>query len=339
MAVYLIESKENDPFDYEQQFPEDKSADEMDVYVLTWLFDMSSNPSVQTIIVQSIGALLLASVKPLKQCAKGILEFYNAVASLIHFSIEEGKFDCLTHAGFCLGSAHYTFTVDSFWLSILVIFLVIIWWRFAPIVWGYLLQKLLPLDSQWENSNDRRLIQPLFHAISLSYWPANYKPSPLFLGSDKLEMCLTSDSIDKDDRGTCPVTLEVAIHKYLFLYVAHAIILCFRDAVNNLFHLGPVTEFPSPGDPQLCALLTMASSPFIHTVPMINPSIDTFFGIVMLNIATFMGVHESDLLDNNFPSFKLDANRHSVLKLLYTLISSQEFGDVLMHSSESYVYR
>ncbi|KAK0457146.1 uncharacterized protein EV420DRAFT_542608 [Desarmillaria tabescens] len=48
------------------------SADEMDVHALAWLFNMSTNPSVQSIIVQSTSALPLSSVEPLKQHAKGI---------------------------------------------------------------------------------------------------------------------------------------------------------------------------------------------------------------------------------------------------------------------------
>lgn len=76
----------------------------------------------------------------------------------------------------------------------------------------------------------------------------------------------------------------------------------------------------------------MASPSIVQKVPNINPSIDSFFSMVMLNIATYMGVHEFNLLNNNFPSFKLDSNRYSVLKLLYTLISSDEFGGASMQS-------
>ncbi len=61
----------------------------------------------------------------------------------------------------------------------------------------------------------------------------------------------------------------------------------------------------------------MAGLPSIRKVPMAKPFRDSFFGTVMSNIGTYMDVHES-LLDNNFPSFKLDSNRYSVLKLLYT---------------------
>ncbi|KAG7447397.1 uncharacterized protein BT62DRAFT_892468, partial [Guyanagaster necrorhizus] len=49
-------------------------ADDIDVRALTWLFGMSSNPSVQSIVVQSTSALPLRSVKSLKQHAKGILD-------------------------------------------------------------------------------------------------------------------------------------------------------------------------------------------------------------------------------------------------------------------------
>ncbi|PBK75006.1 hypothetical protein ARMSODRAFT_1013975 [Armillaria solidipes] len=48
-----------------------RSAESTDVYALSWLFSMSSNPSVQRIVAQSIGALPLKSVELLRQHMKG----------------------------------------------------------------------------------------------------------------------------------------------------------------------------------------------------------------------------------------------------------------------------
>ncbi len=63
---------------------------------------------------------------------------------------------------------------------------------------------------------------------------------------------------------------------------------------------------------------------------MANPFRVSFFRMIMSNIRIYMDVHNLSLLDNNFPSFKLDGNRYSVLKLLYTLITSDEFSGASM---------
>ncbi len=150
---------------------------------------------------------------------------------------------------------------------------------------------------------------------------------PLFLGRDRLKICFTSDRLR---RYSGPVRLENAIEEYLSLYVADAIFQYFRDAWDIDFHSDPADEFPAPQDPRLHALLAMAGSPSTRKVPMANPFRDSFFGTVMLNIRTYMDVHKSRLLHKNFPSFKLDGNRYSVLKLLYTLITSDEFSGASM---------
>ncbi|PBK69546.1 hypothetical protein ARMSODRAFT_957220, partial [Armillaria solidipes] len=49
-----------------------RSAESTDVYALSWLFSMSSNPSVQSIVAQSIGALPLKSVDLVRQHMKGV---------------------------------------------------------------------------------------------------------------------------------------------------------------------------------------------------------------------------------------------------------------------------
>ncbi len=42
------------------------SADDIDLYALSWLFEISSNPSVRNIVVHSLSALPLRSVNSLK---------------------------------------------------------------------------------------------------------------------------------------------------------------------------------------------------------------------------------------------------------------------------------
>ncbi len=116
-----------------------------------------------------------------------------------------------------------------------------------PIVWGYLLQKLLPLNSHsWDSVSS--LIQPLFSEISSSYWHADYKPLPLFLGTDKLKICLTSD------RYSRPIRLANAVKEYLSPYVADASSSTSEMLGTLDFHSDPADEFPAPQDPRLRAL-------------------------------------------------------------------------------------
>ncbi|KAK0216237.1 hypothetical protein IW262DRAFT_1299477 [Armillaria fumosa] len=347
----------------------ESNAEEMDVHALAWLYNMSSNPSVQTIVIQSTGILPLASVEFLKQRANGISEWPVSypLFVLLHSPIieEEGRFDRLARAGLCLGHFTHDRLSDNedllkqennrlspeVYAELLAIHscsfscsyhleqvLNLVKAQFTepavqqlllqPIVWGYLLQKLLPLNSHsWDSINN--LIQPLFSPISSSYWYADYKPLPLFSGRDQLKICLTSDGFPP--LNSCPMSLVMTVREHLSPYVADAIFQYFRDAWDIDFHSDPADEFPAPQDPRLRALLAVAGSPSVRKVPMAVPFIDSFFGTVMSNIGTYMDAHIS-LFDNDFPSFKLDGNRYSVLKLLYTLISSDEFDGALMHN-------
>ncbi|KAG7450006.1 uncharacterized protein BT62DRAFT_619217 [Guyanagaster necrorhizus] len=53
------------------------SADDTDVHALSWLFSMSSNPSVQSIVVQAISALPSGSADSLMRQADGISRLYE----------------------------------------------------------------------------------------------------------------------------------------------------------------------------------------------------------------------------------------------------------------------
>ncbi|SJL16736.1 uncharacterized protein ARMOST_20265 [Armillaria ostoyae] len=346
----------------------ESNAEEMDVHALAWLFNMSSNPSVKTIVIQSTGILPLTSVESLKQHAKGISEMSNTSA-LLYSPIEEGRFDRLARAGLCLSNPTYwpqwpeagqdllnqeknrlspevyaeLLAISSdfiFHSDHLEQVLNLIQAQFTgpavqrlslpPIVWGYLLQKLLPLNSHsWDSISS--LIQPLFSEISSSYWHADYKPLPIFLGRESRDQLKIFSPSDGYSRYSGPFRLAIAVREYLSPYVADAIFQYFRDVWDIDFHSDPADEFPAPQDPRLRALVAMASSPSIQKVPMANPFGDSFFGTVMSNIRTYMDVRKS-LLDNNFPSFELDSNRYSVLKLLYTLITSDEFGGASMRN-------
>ncbi|KAK0457160.1 uncharacterized protein EV420DRAFT_542936 [Desarmillaria tabescens] len=76
---------------------------------------------------------------------------------------------------------------------------------------------------------------------------------------------------------------------------------------------------------RLCSLLTVAGSPSIQKTYGRILSLDSLFGGVIRSIGTCMAV-DSFQLHDEIPSFKLDGNRYGVLKLLYTLISNNEFG-------------
>ncbi len=341
----------------------ESSGEEMDTHALAWLFNMSSNPSVQTIVVESTGTLPLASVEPLKQHAKGILKMCRALSIFLLSPIEdEGRFDRLARAGLCLGNVHNSTWSDllkleknqsspEIYAELLAIYPKILCnsddleqvfnllkaqlmrpadqlLLLQPIVWGSLFQKLLPLNSHsWDSVSS--LIQPLFSVISPSYWHADYKPLPLFLGRDQLKICLTSDTIHEN---SYPVRLDTAIYEHLSPYVADAIFQYFRDASDSVFHSDSSNEFSALQDSRLHALLIMASLPSIQKVPITDSSIVSFFGKILVNISIYMNVYKFNLLDNNFPSFKLDDNHYSVLKLLYTLISSEEFSSASMRS-------
>ncbi|PBK69467.1 hypothetical protein ARMSODRAFT_164546 [Armillaria solidipes] len=53
------------------------------------------------------------------------------------------------------------------------------------------------------------------------------------------------------------------------------------------------------------------------------------FDKVLRNINTYMGL-QGDVPNHETPSFELDSNRYAVLKLLYTLLSSDDFGTTMM---------
>ncbi|KAK0447830.1 uncharacterized protein EV420DRAFT_861672 [Desarmillaria tabescens] len=193
-----------------------------------------------------------------------------------------------------------------------------------PIVWGHLLRRLISSDPE------DALIQPLFHAIPSRYWRADYVPPPIFSARNGLKICLPSHLRDG------AVSLLSAIDSYLYPYVADAIYQRFRGTTDIA---DPTDEFPAPPDPRLHMLLTMAASRSVHRVAVADPSIDSLFIMVIRHIGMYMGVsslrlYNDPVLGGNMPSFELDPNRHAVLKVLYPLVSSYEFGDTWMRSKD-----
>ncbi|KAG7443313.1 uncharacterized protein BT62DRAFT_996127 [Guyanagaster necrorhizus] len=321
---------------------------------------MSSNPSVQSIVVQSTSALPLRSVESLKQYVKGILVICNTLIERMLDHPQESVLDRLVRTSL-------RFDIDAFdWWSVdrkkekdqfspgVYAELLCIRSQYGtsspeevaelvknqltfsghehlhlqPIVWAYLLQRLPPFDVH------DGLLQIFFHAIPSSYWHANYILPPLFLARDELKICLTGDSRDHD-----VVDLPTAVETYLYPYIADVILRRFGAVKDSVFHSDPADEFPAPQDPRLYALLTIAGSPSTQTVSIADPYIDTFFGTVIRDIGVYMGVGSSRLYDDpgydKMPSFRLDCNRYAVLKLLYTLVLSKDFsGSTSMRSED-----
>ncbi|KAK0447833.1 uncharacterized protein EV420DRAFT_1567834, partial [Desarmillaria tabescens] len=322
------------------------SADEMDVHALAWLFNMSTNPSVQSIVVQSASALPLPSIEPLKQRAKGISDMCETLIwQMGRHPWPEGIADRFARASLRLvldgerrglawtlldaeaGHEHWPQDVYAE-VSSLKAEVRISPERLAlqPIVWGHLLRRLVSSDP--EDS----LIQPLFHAIPSCYWQADYVPPPLFSAKNGLKICLPSHLRDG------AVSLLSAIDSYLYPYVANAIYQRFRGATDVV---DPTDEFPPPPDPRLYMLLTMAASRSVQRVAITYPS-DSLFIMVIRHIGMYMGVgslrlYNDPVLGGNIPSFELDRNRHAVLKVLYSLVSSDEFGDAWMRSKDQYI--
>ncbi|SJL16695.1 uncharacterized protein ARMOST_20224 [Armillaria ostoyae] len=315
-------------------------AKDLDVYALGWLLNMSSNPSVQNIVIQSTSALPLRSVEPLKQYVERFSEMFNP-NNFDHMAItrQESILDRLIRVSL-------RFDIWSIWLKQIdrpstetyaevlcvdyfnssrtdeIANLVKAqftespdkWLCLQPIVWAHLLQTLLPFNLE------SGLI-PLFPMIPSDYWHADYKPPPLF---PKIYMKIRSIS-NEDHRA---VSLRDAVYHHLYPDIADALLECFSHVKDGIFHPDPAAdEFPAPQDPRLLLLLTLAGSPSIRRRTAIT--MNMIFGKVLRNIGTYMGVNEIPLFANDTPSFELDGNRYAVLKLLYMLLSSDDFGTTI----------
>ncbi|SJL16693.1 uncharacterized protein ARMOST_20222 [Armillaria ostoyae] len=316
-------------------------AEDLDVYALGWLSSMSSNPSVQNIVVQSTSALPLRSVEPLKQYAERFSEMFNE-DNLHHMAItgQESIIERLIRV-------NLRFDIWPFWLKQIdrpstetyaevlcvdyfnpsrtdeIVNLVKAQFTespdkqlcLQPIVWARLLRRLLPFTLESG-------LVPLFLMISPRYWRADYKPPSLFPKDD-----MTIRSISDEDH--CAVSLQSAVSTHLYPDIADALLKGFTHVKDSIFHPDPAAdEFPAPQDPRLRVLLTLAGSPSIRKTAIADTSMNIFFDMVLNNIGIYMGVDDTPLFDDEpeTPSFELDSNRYAVLKLLYMLLSSDDFG-------------
>ncbi|SJL16703.1 uncharacterized protein ARMOST_20232 [Armillaria ostoyae] len=314
-------------------------GDNLDVYALGWLSNMSSNPSVQNIVIQSTSALPLRSVEPLMQYAERFSKISCRDFDHMAMTGQESIIERLIRVSLRFGTRSRRLT-EIDWPSIETYTEVlcvdyrnssrtdeianIVKAQFMasdqqlclqPIVWAHLLQTLLPFTLE------SGLI-PLFLMIPLDYWRADYKPPPLF---PKNKMTIRSIS----DEDHCAVSLQTAVYNHLYPDIADALVEGFTHVEDSIFHPDPATdEFPAPQDARLLSLLTLAGSPSIRKTA-INPSMEDLFVQVLGNIDTYM-MGFQDIHSNHETPFELDSNRYAVLKLLYMLLSSDDLGTTMM---------
>ncbi|SJL16734.1 uncharacterized protein ARMOST_20263 [Armillaria ostoyae] len=279
-------------------------ADDLDVYALGWLSNMSSNPSVQNIVLQSTSALPLRSVEPLKQYAERFSEMFNHNAiDRMAITYQESIIDRLIRVSLRFGIwSPRLMAIDQPSTEAYAEVLSVDYWdpwrtdaianivkaqftespdkqlRLQPIVWAHLLQNLLPFTLESATS-----------------------PFPKKGGKIR--------SISGEDHRA--VSLQDAVYSNLYPDIADAFLEGFTHVKDSIFHPDPATdEFPAPQDPRLLSLLTLAGSPSIRKTATTNPHMTLFFVKVLHNIGIYMGIDNSFLSPNEAP-FELDGNRSS----------------------------
>ncbi|KAK0446719.1 hypothetical protein EV421DRAFT_2017668 [Armillaria borealis] len=338
-------------------------ADETDVHALSWLYFMSSNPSVQSIVIQSTSALPLTSVTlllhriaDLSSTCRSTLQkvlfdvFYHGgypalegnidrlSRAFLRFPGEEDEaaewrcsacmpFPFMSHLRGCLspdvyaqlmclqhGTEHLD-EIRELLLSNLYSNLSGEGICLDPIVWARLLHKLIPFGP-----DDRDMAQYFFEIIPSIYWMANFVvPPPVYEWED---IKIIENANSQPDR------LQHTICNYLYPWVGEGIIQGQLNVTDSIFNPESPDDYPSPQDPRLRFLLTMAGSPSIQRAGNDAPSrnifckaisgIETFFGLDSLRLG-MRWPWEPSITD-------FIHHRHAVLKLLYALLSSDHFG-------------
>ncbi|KAK0225559.1 hypothetical protein IW262DRAFT_1491163 [Armillaria fumosa] len=333
--------------DAERMAVED-SADETDVQALAWLIHMSSNPSVRNIVTESMSALPLKSVKSLEhriprissECSTALFE---TLGSSEDIAGQENQMDRLLRA-------HLRFT-DSFYigrmprpakgyfspdiyadlLSIqkdcrkeireLIKFNLTAVpndptaLRLQPIVWAYLLQKLLP-----SGSDNLEVMQLLFIEIPSFYWTADFIPPRTQVIERKGWKFPYIDGV--------ATTLRMAVRECLYLYVAEVVLQDHTRIEPTIFRQNRTDVHPL--DSRLCLLLSVAGSSSMRSMAVSTlPFHHSLFISIIKNIGGILGIKSLPSDYDDTPTIPLDNNRCAVLKLLYMLISSLEFDDAL----------
>ncbi|KAK0238881.1 hypothetical protein EDD85DRAFT_1022338 [Armillaria nabsnona] len=327
-------------------------ADETDVHALSWLYFMSSNPSVQSIVIQSTSALPLTSVRSLQHHIADILfTCHFTLQDLLSDAFDgqpalESKVDRVSRAFlrfpgeedeasgwsystlFCRMShlrgyfspdvyaqllclQHGTDHLDEI-REFLASNLSGEGIDLEPIVWARLLHKLLPFGP-----DDRDMAQYFFEIIPSDYWEASFVVPPPVYEWESIKIIENGNSL--------LASLKTIFCLYLYPWVGESIIQGQLNVTDSIFDPESPDDYPSPQDPRLRFLLTMAGSPSIQRTGIDDPSGNIFCKVIS-GIKSFFGL---DFLKWGRPSVPITDfthHRHAVLKLLYTLLSSDHFG-------------
>ncbi|KAK0479960.1 hypothetical protein EDD18DRAFT_1206501 [Armillaria luteobubalina] len=193
--------------------------------------------------------------------------------------------------------------------------------RLQPIVWARLLWKLRYSPAE------RSVMQMLFAEMPSLYWKVDYVPNTFTLKPCDVEIPYTS--------GDGRVTLRRAIRRTLYIYVAHILYHYCMDSEPSIFHLPDKTfnhHLRLPLLLRMAGSRTMRSMADSHlrSIPSsyfhqrIAPDIP--LSSFASNRSLFITIMEriGTLVDIESPR-KNNGNRHTVLKFIHTLITSDEF--------------
>ncbi|SJL03734.1 uncharacterized protein ARMOST_07091 [Armillaria ostoyae] len=330
-------------------------ANETDVHALSWLYSMSSNPSVQSIVIQSTSALPLTSVRSL-------LHHIADFSSTCRFTLRdllfdafdgqptlESKIDRVSRAFLRLPGEDKPTTIDAddwdgvsfgvmsrlkdrfspdIYAQLLSLQSVTgrlrldeIWElllsnlsrddiTLEPIVWARLLHKLLPFGL-----DDRNMTRIIFQEIPPVYWEANFVCPPPDYEWEEMKIFNTTDCTGK------AVNFRMAIQKHLYPWIGECVKQDQLNVTDSIFNPESPDDYPSPQDPRLQFLLTWAGSRSIIVLPNV-------FREVISNIDAFCGHTCLYRQFGIYPSLPVvpSSHRHAILKMLYTLLSSDHFG-------------
>ncbi|KAK0448057.1 hypothetical protein EV421DRAFT_110421 [Armillaria borealis] len=323
---------------------------------------MSSNPSVENIVIESTSALPLKSVDPFKRGidhTNVLFACTQALERLFHepdVSVHESKVDRLIRATLRFTSPPYIYNVpqpakDCFSPTLYADLLCINpgyreeirelvmsnlmasnddlpALRLHPIIWAHLLKRVLNSDS---SPDKLEVMQMLLTEIPSFYWKADYVPITYALES--FGMKIPSESEDRE------VTLRVAIQRSLYIYVAEDILHCHMRWEPMMFCQNDRDEIFYQYS-RLRLLLRMAGSRpmrsmaadscFMRSIADSHPLQSIPPSSFASNQSLFIMIVESIgyLVDIASPH-KDNDNRGTVLEFLYTLITSVEFDEPL----------
>ncbi|KAK0449634.1 uncharacterized protein EV420DRAFT_780242 [Desarmillaria tabescens] len=316
------------------------NSEETDVHAMSWLFHMTSNPSVWSVVVESVGALPLTSVKTLRQEIDQISFIcYEALQGLLSQDdddVQERRIDRLIRAllRFPEWSSRLSIPAsikERFSPSTYVELLSLqtgchdevkdlVQFNLTsndklldlqPIVWAYLLKQLMPFDAA-----DFDVARLLLLHLPEHAWASGFTFPPITFEWNGVEVW---DNMPRDG-----VTLTGAIEQFLYPSIANAIFLRsaqIEDAVSNDDpnpEAGPEPQL----DPRIRFLLNTVRWPEIRRIVVADDNDDTALEWVVEKISIFFAIDaESFDLNSDTPTSDLDRNRYAILKALYPLIS------------------